>query len=284
MWRTEKSCVVSDSTITNKFGDRPPCTYSIKIQSLSQLKTTCLSEDRDRYKSRTFASGNYNWRLVVYPKGNEKDNGSGFISMYVELDSTSLSASTVLAYLTFFVYNKKENKYFTIQDVEGKQFNALRPVWGFPQVLPLDTFNDPKSGYVFEGDQCEFGVDVMVPLNNWEVFSIAEKPSIFPSSLGRMIKLFPKGKQLSLYLYLAENEKLKAGETIYMQANIRILDPFGCNHVTKKLNVGYQNPSRSWGWGEFLSIAELGKAYLDKEGSLKIEIEFEAVSTTKYSP
>lgn len=49
-----------------------------------------------------------------------------------------------------------------------------------------------------------------------------------------MIKLFPKGKQLSLYMYLAENEKLKVGETIYMQANIRILDPFGCNHVTWK--------------------------------------------------
>lgn len=124
--------------------------------------------------------------------------------MYVELDTTSFAASMVFAYLTFFVYNKKENKYFTIQglyfrsplviyvsvcvcvlmkymyhpDVEGKRFNALRPVWGFPQVLPLDTFNDPKNGYVFEGDQCEFGVDVMIPLANWEVVSFSDqKPS-----------------------------------------------------------------------------------------------------------
>lgn len=60
-----------------------------------------------------------NRRLILYPKGNVKDNGSGFISMYVELDSTSLMESIpqtqVFAELRFFVYNKKENKYFTIQ-------------------------------------------------------------------------------------------------------------------------------------------------------------------------
>ena len=52
-------------------------------------------------------------RLIVYPKGNEKDDGSGFISMYVEIDSKI--TTEVFAELRFFVYNKKENKYFTIQ-------------------------------------------------------------------------------------------------------------------------------------------------------------------------
>ncbi|KAL1197508.1 hypothetical protein V5N11_012087 [Cardamine amara subsp. amara] len=158
--------------MTNKFADRPPSTYSMKIQSLSQLKKLYPNSE---YKSLTFSSGRYNWKHEESePTGNDKDNGSGFNSMYVELDSTSLATSTVFAYLTFFVYNKKENKYFTIQDVEGKQFNALRPVWGFPQVLPLDTFNDPKNGYVFEGDQCEFGVDVMIPLANFEVLFLSK--------------------------------------------------------------------------------------------------------------
>ena len=58
MLKTEKACVVSDSTIT-KFGVRPPSTYSMKIQSLSQLKT--LFSGTDGYKSRTFSSGKYNW-------------------------------------------------------------------------------------------------------------------------------------------------------------------------------------------------------------------------------
>ncbi|CAN6991976.1 unnamed protein product [Brassica rapa subsp. trilocularis] len=109
MSKTEKLWVVSDTTITSKFGHRPPSTYSMKIQSLSQLKT--LFSGTDGYKSRTFSSGKYNWKLVVYPEGNEKDNGTGFVSMYVELDSES------------------------------------------------------------------FGVDVMVPLTNWEVVSITQEYS-----------------------------------------------------------------------------------------------------------
>ncbi|KAJ4894264.1 TRAF-like family protein [Raphanus sativus] len=307
MLKTEKSCVASDSTITTKFGVRPPSTYSMKIQSLSQLKT--LFSGTDGYKSRTFSSGKYNWRLVIYPNGNEKDNGTRFISVYVELDSTALE-STVLAYLTFFVYNKKENKYFTIQDTEGKQFNALRPVWGFPRVLLLDTFSDPKNGYVFDGDQCEFGVDVMVPLTNWEVVSFTQKPSnpkfyltiekfsklkehCYVSSKflieGRnwVIKLYPKGYNatcstwLSLFLHLAEGEIMKTGEEIYMQCDVRILDPFGCNHVTRKLNDNISNKGR--GCLELMSLAKLANAYLDKQDSLKAEIEFDVVSTTKYS-
>lgn len=39
-----------------------------------------------------------------------------------------------------------------------------------------------------------------------------------------------------------------------------------------------------WGWNKLLSLAELRKSYLDKEDALNVEIEFEVVSATKYSP
>ncbi|XP_010490035.2 PREDICTED: uncharacterized protein LOC104767751 [Camelina sativa] len=293
----------------NKLVDRPPCTYSMKIQSLSQLKELFPESE---YKSLTFSSGKYNWRLVIYPTGNEKDNGKGFISMYVELDTSSLTASTVLAYFTFFVYNKKENKYFTIQEVEGKQFNAIRPVWGFPRVLPLDTFNDPKNGYVFEGDQCEFGVDVMVPLVNWEVVSFPMKPPNTKFSwtvkkfsklkghcyvligwvlYGRKDLLYPKGysttysKFLSIFVQLADSETMKAGEQIHARGDIRILDPFGQDHMTGQIDIirNYNDGNKGRGWNHFAYIDELRGAYLDKEVSLKVEAEFEVVSTTSSS-
>ncbi|CAH2053052.1 unnamed protein product [Thlaspi arvense] len=313
MLKTEKSCVVSDSTITSKFGGRPPSTYSMKIQSLSQLKT--LFTGTDGFKSRTFSSGKHKWRLVIYPKGNEKDNGTGFISMYVELDSKSVTTSLVLAYLTFFVYNKMENKYFTIQDVEPKQFNALRPVWGSSQVLPLDTFNDPKNGYLFDGDQCEFGVDVMVPHTNWEVVSFDQKlinhkfswtvnkfsklkdhcyvsNKFFIGGRNWVLKLYPKGysttysKSLSLFLHLADGETVKAGEMMYFVLICEFsihLDP-RLHSVFIAVNHWREDSFQGWGWFAFVALAKLEKAYLDKEGSLKLEIEFEVVSTTKYSP
>uniref|UniRef100_A0A0D3AEH4 MATH domain-containing protein n=1 Tax=Brassica oleracea var. oleracea TaxID=109376 RepID=A0A0D3AEH4_BRAOL len=239
-----------------RFYHRPPSTYSMKIQS--------LFSGTGGYKSRTFSSGKYNWKLVVYPKGNEKDNGTGFVSMYVELDCESAS-STILAYLTFFIYNKKENKYFTVQDDEEKQFNALRPVHGFPQVLPLDTFNDPKNGYVFDGDdQCEFGVDVM--LENFSELKehcyVSNKNKIL-GGRNWMLKLYPKGLNttysawLSLFLHIADDETVKTGEETYVQCDMRILDPFGCDHLTKKINQRFGNSIPTWGWHKFVSLANL---------------------------
>ncbi|KAF3601150.1 hypothetical protein F2Q69_00038757 [Brassica cretica] len=188
----------------------------------------------------------------------------------------------------------------------SKQFNALRPVHGFPQVLPLDTFNDPKNGYVFDGDdQCEFGVDVMVPLTNWEVVSntqeysnikfywtlekfselkehcyVSNKNKILVGGRNWMLKLYPKGLNttysawLSLFLHIADDETVKTGEETYVQCDMRILDPFGCDHLTKKINQRFGNSIPTWGWHKFVSLANLEKAYLDKQGSLEVEIQF----------
>ncbi|KAG2281355.1 hypothetical protein Bca52824_052575 [Brassica carinata] len=105
------------STTAKKWRDHPPSSYSLKVDNFKQLEKFASSSD-DKYQSRLFSSGGYNWKLIVYPKGNKTDNGKGFISMYVEIDSKSLISAPqreVFAELIFFVYNKKENKYFTVQ-------------------------------------------------------------------------------------------------------------------------------------------------------------------------
>ncbi|KAF8091269.1 hypothetical protein N665_0450s0027 [Sinapis alba] len=305
------------STIVKNWRERPPSTYSLKIDNFSQLENSTTVSD-DKYQSCPFTSGGYNWRLIVYPKGNEKDDGSGFISMYVEIDSKSLMVFTppteVFAELRFFVYNKKENKYFTIQDLEVRRFNALKTVWGLQQFLPLDTFNDLKNGYIFEGGFCEFGVDVIVasPLTNWEILSFDEKLSepkfswavkkfselkghVYRSDCFSMggrewvLELYPKGasgsdgKWLSVYLSLAAGDTLKADEKIFRQGHIRVLDPLGSNHIEDETKRWVDESKKSWGWVQFLSLAELRKTYLDKGDTLNVEVEFEVVSATKFS-
>lgn len=44
-------------------------------------------------------------------------------------------------------------------------------------MLPLGTFNDRKNGYIFDGEHCEFGVDIIVapPPTKWEIISFGEK-------------------------------------------------------------------------------------------------------------
>ncbi|CAA7033317.1 unnamed protein product [Microthlaspi erraticum] len=233
--------------------ERPPSSYSIKVQILSKLQSSTFFSD-GKYQSRRFFSGGYNWRMIIYPKGNTKDNGGGFISMYVEIDSTSFVSKhqdEVYADIRFFVFNKKENKYFTIQDKEPKPFNTLRTVWGFPRVLPLDTFNNHKNGYVFDGDHCEFGVDVFVapPPTKLEIISFGEKLP-YPK--------FSWTRRILAHLRLFQWEE-------------------------RNVNWWLEKGCLGFGFDHFMSSADLRKSYLDNEDTLKVEIEFKAVSATKYS-
>lgn len=140
--------------------------------------------------------------------------------------------------------------------------------------------------------------------------------------LYRFLKLYPKGdsradgKCLSIFLCLADCDKPKPDEKIFVQANFRVLDPRGSNHfqrqciiqnysyiiifsiflLTKQqfcrlrffsllaVNYWYNEQHLGGGWIQFLSLPELRKVYFDKEDTLKVEIEFKAVSATKYSP
>ncbi|ESQ38614.1 hypothetical protein EUTSA_v10029340mg, partial [Eutrema salsugineum] len=237
--------------------ERPLSSYSIKVKILSQLQSsTCFSDGK--YQFRRFFSGGYNWRMIIYPKGNENDNGSGTSLMFTQ-------PMEVFADIRFFVFNKQKNKYFTIQTV---QFNTLRTMWGLPQVLPLDTFNDHKNGYIFDGDHCEFATMISFghKLNyptKWEIISFGHKlpflkfswivknfsqPTENPYassnfSMGGknwILKLYPKdystedGKWLSIYLFLADGEVLKEDEKIYVQADLKVEDPRGSDHLIKE--------------------------------------------------
>ncbi|CAH8385945.1 unnamed protein product [Eruca vesicaria subsp. sativa] len=305
---------ISSRTL-HSWRERPP-SYSIKVKTLFDLESSTLHSDGN-YQSRRFSSGGYNWILIIYPKGNGNDNGSGFLSMYVEIDNISLmsaQADEVYADIRFFVFNKTENKYFTIQDVDSKPFNTLKTRRGFPQVLPLGTFSDRKNGYLFDGDHCEFGVDIVVtpPPTRWEVVSfgeqlpypkfswtiknfsqIKENPHISKSFSkgGRkwVLKLYPKGystpdnKWVSIFLHLEDGEVLKEDEKVYVEADLKVEDPQRSSHLTRNLNWWSKVAGAGYGWDHFVSLADLQKSYLDKEDTLKVEIEFKVVSVTKYS-
>ncbi|KAL1189672.1 Ubiquitin C-terminal hydrolase 13 [Cardamine amara subsp. amara] len=129
----------SDSAILKSWRDElPPCSSSlVKVSELTNNK----------HESPHFVSGGLNWRMVIYPKGNEEDNESGFVSMYVECLSATPPPMDVFAYLSFFAFNKKDNKYLSIQDVEVKRFNSSRSVWGLSKAVPLD----PEKGFLVDG-------------------------------------------------------------------------------------------------------------------------------------
>ncbi|XP_019093404.1 PREDICTED: uncharacterized protein LOC104754072 [Camelina sativa] len=301
------------STTVWSMRERSPSSYSLKIQNFSQLEKSTLSSD-GKYQSRIFSSGGYDWKLILYPKGNDNDNESDFISMYLKLDSSSLSSkpsTEVFADFRFFVFNKKSNKYlyhsrYVYIYVESKPFNSLRSTWGLPQVLPLNIFKDPENGFVSTQDQCEFGVDVIVapPPTNWEIISFNDKLP-YPKFSWRVknfselkehchrsrkftvegrewiLELYPnanltrdRAKWISIFLTLEESEGLDQDEKIFKQANIRVLDPRGSNHLSCSCKRWHDKLSPSWGFAQFVSMDDLKKIYLDVEDLIGLVLIF----------
>ncbi|CAN6997487.1 unnamed protein product [Brassica oleracea var. botrytis] len=283
--------------------------------------------------------------LVVYPNGNKKDSGSGYLSLYVAIDNSTLVAAhqEVLADLRFYIFNNNERKYFTIQDTTVWRFNVFKTMWGFSQVLPVDTFKDPKNGYLYDGDHCEFGVDVIIPsiAENSELFSATEKfynptftwtirgfstllKDMYSSDVftigGRSwnIQVYPngrgegEGKFLSMFLKLNGEETLRPYEKVYVRAKLRVLNQSKLNNVQNQrkqmiynsvyvcvfiamtnvfltlmtVDSWFSRAAPSWGFRKLISFDDLrdsSKGFLVND-VLMVQVEMEAVSSTKYFP
>ncbi|ESQ30969.1 hypothetical protein EUTSA_v10012240mg, partial [Eutrema salsugineum] len=174
---------VAVTTIVKNWREHPPSSYSLKINKLSQLNL-----DKYVVSCPVDTTGT---RLVIYPKGNGKDYGSGFISMYVEMDNTSPSSTSQV-------------------ELFAKAIHALRRVWGLSQVFALQTFDDPKNGYIFE--------ELTYPKFSWSVKDFWML-TLYPKGL-----LKPEGEWLSIFLQLDDSETLMEDEKIYVRAHLRVLD------------------------------------------------------------
>lgn len=58
-------------------------------------------------------------------------------------------------------------------DTEVKHFHQFRTTWGNPTFVDYGDFQSPNREYIFNNDQCVFGVDIKVYpyFNKWEVLS-----------------------------------------------------------------------------------------------------------------
>ncbi|GMP38584.1 hypothetical protein CsSME_00009771 [Camellia sinensis var. sinensis] len=90
---------------------------------------------------------------------------NGHISLYLAIaEAKTLPLGwEVNANFKLFVYNHIQDKYLTIQDVEGgiRRFHRMKTEWGFDELVPLDSFTDASKGYLLD-DCCVFGAEVFV--------------------------------------------------------------------------------------------------------------------------
>ncbi|KAM0041880.1 putative ubiquitinyl hydrolase 1 [Helianthus debilis subsp. tardiflorus] len=112
--------------------------FTWTIENFSKVTAKKLYSD-------VFFIGGYNWRLLVFPKGNTTDH----LSVYLDVaDSISLPHGwETYAQFSVSVVNRTHSE-STIRKDSQHRFNALESDWGFTTFMPLSDLYDPSEGYL----------------------------------------------------------------------------------------------------------------------------------------
>ncbi|KAL2940662.1 Ubiquitin carboxyl-terminal hydrolase 12, partial [Bienertia sinuspersici] len=177
--------------------------------------------------------------LSIYPNGNEKEDGSGHLSLslYVTLIDKLDSGSFVNALLSFSSMIR-----FT--------------EWGIPKLLSLESFTDASNGFLVN-DCCSFGAEVLVRnaqikrssasllksdcerCYTWKIENFSDLNKRLYSPVFSKLGLYPrgdnrvKGKHLSLFLWLDNANDLTHGSNLYTEYSLCIKNQNGIGAVEK---------------------------------------------------
>ncbi|KAG8376856.1 hypothetical protein BUALT_Bualt09G0107400 [Buddleja alternifolia] len=125
--------------------------FTWTIENFSRLNMKRLYSD-------VFTVGNYKWRVLIFPKGNNVE----YLSMYLDVADSATSPYGWNRYAQFSlaVVNHLHSKY-TIKKDTQHQFNQRESDWGFTSFMPLSELYDPSKGYLVN-DTCVVEADVAV--------------------------------------------------------------------------------------------------------------------------
>lgn len=142
----------TDSNAENQPTEEPrTAKFTWKIENFSRTTTKKLY-------SGIFELGDYKWRILIFPKGNNAD----FLSLYLDVaDSSALPYGwSRYAHFSLAIVNQVHSKYSVRKETQH-QFNARENDWGFTSFMPLGELFDPSRGYLVN-DTCIVEAEVAV--------------------------------------------------------------------------------------------------------------------------
>ncbi|ESQ47842.1 hypothetical protein EUTSA_v10022268mg, partial [Eutrema salsugineum] len=155
----------------------------------------------------------------------------------------------------------KISELFTVTE----KFDYPRFTWDIPGFSTL--LNDSYLSNVFSRGG-----------RNWNI-------KVYPSGNGK-----GEGKALSMFLILNANELFRPYEKIYVRAKLRVLNQRQFNNIEMQIDHWFNGPGYGdafgWGFAEFISFSDLkdsSKGFLVND-VLMVQVEMEAISSTKYFP
>ncbi|VVA37122.1 Hypothetical predicted protein [Prunus dulcis] len=290
--------------LSRSLSNSPPTHYTLTIESFSMLTENSV----DTYESGEFDAGGYKWKLVVYPNGNTKKNVEDHISVYLKMaEANSLQSGwEVSVDFRLFLLDQNKGLYLVLQDANMNKMclhGAMLQV-GFDRVIPLKAFSVASNGYLID-DTCVFGAEVFVckerragkaeclsrikkafmnkhcwKIESFSTFKSQRLQSELFTAGGQKwkIELYPKGDDhgenthVSVYLRIANPEKLSPGSQLLVEYTLRIVNQLDGKDKSRKSNHSWFSASSPcWGWPCFIkwdSFKMLDNGYLVKNTCL----------------
>ncbi|CAH8390384.1 unnamed protein product [Eruca vesicaria subsp. sativa] len=282
------------TTVREETRTRPPISYCVKFESFATM-SKLVTGNGDKYESRPFSAGGYNWTFLIYPNVNKPVGSGGYVSLYVKVDNSSFIATQneVYAWIKFLTYKSTTDTYHELHATEAQRFHLFKQEYGMLTFLEIGYYQNPAYGFIFNGGQSVFGVDIVVSKQSatWEdvsyeenIRNIASYTSDTFSSGGRnwVLKVYPHGvgsatgNSLSLYLLSASNEKG------YVKAKFRVINQTPSNNVEKQVGGWPNAKENGWGVDKLIPLADIkdpSKGFLVKD-TIRFEVEILAFSRT----
>ncbi|KAL2456946.1 TRAF-like family protein [Forsythia ovata] len=301
---------IDEDEVTVETRDLLPSHFLFKIESFSLLSKHGI----DKYESSEFESGDYKWKLIIYPNGRktEREDGTDHISVYLAISETSSLPACwdVNAVFSIFLFNHKLDNFLSVRG-RVRRFHSLKPEWGFSTFIQTETLIDPSSGYLVD-DTCVFGAEVFVVKNKGTKECLSLLKAIDPfkrefkisrfSRLGKIwfseefkagdhkwkLIMYPKGdieekeRSVSIFLHSVDLErdssckKIKAN--FYICIKNQLIDGAHCknggSHWFSTLWV-------TWGCSRFIPMVDMNdpkKGFVVKDCCIiEVEISIQAV-------
>ncbi|CAN6567014.1 unnamed protein product [Malus baccata var. baccata] len=136
-------------------GELVSVTFTWKIEKFSRLRS-------QKHYSDGFKVGDFEWQIVVYPKGSSGIPGTQDLSIYLKVADASALPSGWSRYAQFTLTVVNQVNYDKSITVQTKHvFCASKRDWGFTSFMPLSELCDVAQGFIVN-DTCVLEAEVAV--------------------------------------------------------------------------------------------------------------------------
>ena len=118
-----------------------------------------VANAHQKYYSENFFAGGFQWRILVFPRGNNQD----FLSVYLDAADSDTQPYGWTRNASFsLVVVSQGGKGKDVKKESQHQFQARESDWGFTQFMALSDLHDPEQGYLVNDTlviQCDVKVN-----------------------------------------------------------------------------------------------------------------------------